>query len=65
MTLVYQNVQKHEQPLQRPKKSNNFKVRHSKKSSKQTVLIFICNYQIVFVKCNLKVHYPPPYEREV
>ena len=24
-----------------------------------------CHHQIVFTKFNLKVHYPPPYEREV
>ena len=27
--------------------------------------VFNCHHQIVFAKFNLKVHYPPPYEREV
>ena len=24
-----------------------------------------CHHQIVYAKFNLKIHYPPPYEREV
>ena len=24
-----------------------------------------CHHQIIYAKCNLKVYYPPPYEREV
>ena len=47
------------------KTSENSKVRHSTKPSKHKVFIFICHHQTVFAKFNIKVHYPPPYEREV